>query len=86
MTQKLTVLNGKEVMYAIIDGEQKTPEEIARIRGLLGAKDTDIRDVIHKVMEKEFVTVNKIKNTKARGPIMFLVGQVMKQLNRHGDP
>jgi Asp-tRNA(Asn)/Glu-tRNA(Gln) amidotransferase B subunit len=74
MEGKLTVLNGKEVVYSIIDGENKTPEEIARIRGLLGAKDIDLREIIHKVMEKEFVTVNKIKNTKAKGPIQFLVG------------
>jgi Asp-tRNA(Asn)/Glu-tRNA(Gln) amidotransferase B subunit len=31
-------------------------------------------------------TVDKIKESGKDGPVMFLVGQVMKKINKKGDP
>ena len=73
-------------MYYVVDGDKRSPKDIAEISGLLGAGDVDVKGIVKKVIEEEFVTVNKIKKTKQTGPIMYLVGQVMKKLNRHGDP
>ena len=50
---ELTLLNAKEVMFKIVDGETKSPFEIATVYGLLGAKDANVREVVRKVIEKE---------------------------------
>jgi len=38
------------------------------------------------VISKNAEIINKIKKTGNNGPVMALVGQVMKLLNRRGDP
>jgi Asp-tRNA(Asn)/Glu-tRNA(Gln) amidotransferase B subunit len=42
--------------------------------------------VIGEVLEANKSTVDKIKESGKDGPIMFLVGQVMKKINKQGNP
>lgn len=76
-TGELTLLNAKEVMFKIVDGEEGSPYDIAKINGLLGGKNINLRSTVRKVIENESTTVNKIKKGK-REPIKYLIGQVMK--------
>lgn len=47
---------------------------------MIGAKDTDVRDVIKEVLEKEEVAVKRIKNGHL-GPLNLLVNQVKFYFN-----
>ncbi len=42
--------------------------------------------MIDEVLGSNKATVDKIKESGKDGPVMFLVGQVMKKLNKKGDP
>lgn len=80
--------NAKDIMMRIIDGEEKSPLEIAKDSGYLGGpiSDNDLEDVCNQVLEDDKAIVDKIKATGVAGPIKALVGNVMKRTNRRGDP
>lgn len=83
---EISLINGKEIAFKIIDGDQRTPREMAKNDGLLNSTESvDIDSTIQLVLEKNKSTVEKIKASGKEGPIMFLVGQVMKELKNSGD-
>ena len=85
---ELTVANGKQVMFKIIDGDKRMPAEIAEELGIKGGNVTgnEIKDVVDKVTEENQAIIIKVIETGKDGPVMSLVGKVMKAVNRKGDP
>jgi len=89
---KLSLLNGKEISYQIIDGDLRDPEVIAREKGVLSEGDgpstssLNFDGFIEEVLTANKSTVDKIRESGKDGPVMFLVGQVMKKTNKQGDP
>ena len=86
---KLSLLNGKEISYQIIDGDQRDPEVIAREKGVLSGGDgpsssssLKFDGFIDEVLTANKATVEKIRESGKDGPVMFLVGQVMKKTNK----
>ena len=86
---KLSLLNGKEISYQIIDGDQRDPEVIAREKGVLSEADgpsssssLKFDGFIDEVLTANKTTVDKIRESGKDGPVMFLVGQVMKKTNK----
>ena len=89
MIQDSTVntANGKTIMMMIIDGDARTPKQIADDLGMTGSVDssslaTDITQIVHENMD----IATKIKKTGKQGPIMHLVGKIMKKHNNRVDP
>lgn len=83
----VTIANGKQIMMRIIDGDERMPQEIADDLGLTRGTDMnqEVHDAVTLVIESNPEIVKKIKEGNDR-PIMSLVGQVMKAVNRRGDP
>ena len=85
--QSITVANAKQVMMAIIDGDERMPSQIAEDSGFVGGTMTSeevtqaVEDAIRDIPD----IVAKILGGNDR-PIMSLVGKVMKAVNRRGDP
>ncbi len=86
VNSKLSLLNAKELAYNIVDGDLRDPEIIASEKGLLVTESINYDSHIEDVLVSNKVTVEKIKESGKDGPIMFLVGQVMKKVNKQGDP
>ena len=90
ISSKLSLINAKEIAYRIIDGEQRDPLAIAEAENLLelksDASSNSFDTVIDEVLSANKTTVDKIKESGKDGPVMFLVGQVMKKINKKGDP
>lgn len=84
----VTTANAKDIMMRIIDGEEKTPIEIAKEHGYLGGpiSDKDLEDICEQILKENDAIVKKIKNTGNAGPVQALVGAVMKKTNRRGEP
>lgn len=73
----------------IIDGDTRTPKDIATDKGMLGGSSqgsNGLDAAIEEVLAGNKSTVDKIKESGKEGPVMFLVGQVMKKMNKQGDP
>lgn len=83
---KLSLLNAKELAYIIIDGDKRDPIVIATDKGLLGTESINYDKIIEEVLASNKSTVDKIKESGKDGPVMFLVGQVMKKISKQGDP
>ena len=64
------------------------PSEIAEDMGILGGKaeNSEIEDAVKEVTEQNTVIMDKVIKTGKDGPVMSLVGKVMKAVNRRGDP
>lgn len=90
ISSKLSLINAKEIAYRIIDGEQRDPLAIAEAENLLELKSDASSNsfdlIIDEVLSANKTTVDKIKESGKDGPVMFLVGQVMKKINKKGDP
>ena len=78
---KLSLLNGKEISYQIIDGDLRDPEVIAREKGVLSGGDgpstsssLKFDGFIDEVLTANKATVDKIRESGKDGPVMFLVG------------
>jgi len=88
-TGLVTMANAKQVMMKIVDGDDRKPTEIAKDLGYIGGAHTDqaVIDAVHAVLQRpeNVAVIEKIKDGNER-PIMSLVGQVMKDVNRTGDP
>ena len=69
-SKNLTILNAKEVMYKIVDGDLRSPHDIALHSQLLGAKDIDVRHVVKDEIAKEEVLVGKIIKSGAQKPLL----------------
>ena len=56
--------------------------------GIRGGNITgsEIKEVVEEVTEKNQAIVIKVIETGKDGPVMSLVGKVMKAVNRRGDP
>ena len=72
----------------MIEGDQRMPDEIARTSGFVGEQMTpaDVEQACREIIEGNKAIVDKVIATGRDGPVMALVGQVMKKLNRRGDP
>lgn len=84
--KRLTTTNGRIVMQAIIDGDQRNPDEIATELGMKMVSGLDVNKAVEYVIEANEEIVNEMIETGKKRPIMSLVGQVMKAVNRNGDP
>ena len=75
-------------MFKIIDGDKRMPAEIAEELGIKGGNVTgnQIKDVVDQVTEENQAIVIKVIETGKDGPVMSLVGKVMKAVNRKGNP
>lgn len=82
----LTTTNGRIVMQAIIDGDERTPEEIATELGMQMVSGLEVNKAVEYVIEANEDIVNEMIETGKKRAIMSLVGQVMKTVNRNGDP
>ena len=85
-TSKLSLISAKEIAYLIIDGDKRSPLEIATGLGLLGGEQVDYNSIITEILDANKKTVDKIKESGKDGPVMFLVGQVMKRIKNQGEP
>lgn len=85
---QVTTINAKQVMMAIIDGDQRLPSVIADELGFRGGAVADEAIVVQVgiVIDQNPLIVEKIIKKNRTGPIMALVGQVMSATNRRGDP
>lgn len=83
--KRLTTTNGKVVMMAIIDGDKRMPNEIADELGMKMVSGDSVQLAVQSVMERNGSVVEKILKTGNNRPVMSLVGQVMKAVNRNGD-
>ena len=83
--KKLTTTNGKKVMMEIIDGDKRMPNEIAAELGMKMISGDSVKEAVEKIIEENQKVVQKIIKTDNKRPIMSLVGQVMKAVNRNGD-
>ena len=87
--QKVTVPNGKLIMFAIVDGDTRLPAEIAEEEGFIGGAMTsdEVREAVLTCINDPANSkiIKKIKGGNER-PVMSLVGKVMKIVNRRGDP
>lgn len=71
------MLNAKDIAYLIVDGDVRSPLEIATEKGMLGSSSTaavDYESIIAEVLSQNQKTVDKIKESGKDGPVMFLVG------------
>ncbi|CDW85381.1 aspartyl glutamyl-trna amidotransferase subunit b [Stylonychia lemnae] len=85
-TEKLQILNAKDILYRIIDGDGRIPIAIAESLNMIKSDELNYNKIIDKVLEQNKITVDKIKQTGKDGQVMFLVGQTMKAINKKGDP
>ena len=87
--QEITAGNAKQVMMAIIDGDSRMPSEIAEEQGFMGGPITsdEVKAAVTGVLNNadNAKIIDKIINGNGR-PVMALVGQVMRHVNRKGDP
>ena len=87
--QKVTVPNAKLIMYAIVDGDKRTPLKIAEEQGFIGCEITqdELKQAVLTCIEdpQNAKIMKKIRSGNAR-PLQSLVGKVMQALNRRGDP
>ena len=79
-------------MYSIIDGKYMglSMEEILKEEGINLSQEIDYETLITSVIQSNQATIAKMKDSKKKskkgGPIMFLVGEVMKMTNKQGNP
>jgi len=80
-------INAKEIMKRIVDGETKMPSEIAKESGFVGEVVTsdEVKKAVANAIQENSDIVKKIKDGN-RGPLMSLVGKVMRATNRRADP
>lgn len=87
--ESISVANAKLVMMKIVDGDKRMPSVIAEEQGFIGGPMTtnEVRDACEVTLsdEKNAKVITKVLAGNTR-PLMSLVGQVMKALNRRGDP
>jgi len=85
----MTVANAKQVMFAIVDGDERMPSVIAEEQGFVGY--TNLSDEVKLAVDfalsdpSNLPVIEKILAGNDR-PVMSLVGKVMKAVNRKGDP
>jgi len=86
--QSITVANAKQVMMAIIDGDERKPSQIAEDSGFVGGGLTseEVKNACILAVEEHPEIVEKINSTGIDRPVMSLVGKVMRSVNRNGDP
>ena len=84
--KRLTTTNGRIVMQAIIDGDERFPEEIATELGMKMVSGLEVNKAVEYVIEANEDIVNEMIETGKKRAVMSLVGQVMKTVNRNGDP
>lgn len=92
---KISFSHAKLVLFEIIDGDNRSAFEIATSQGWISEVKTDqksIDQIIDNILTQKSDIVEKIqKQSKSGkkikgGPIMFLVGEAMKELKAQGDP
>mmetsp|Transcript_80945 Transcript_80945/g.112115 ORF Transcript_80945/g.112115 Transcript_80945/m.112115 type:complete len:96 (+) Transcript_80945:244-531(+) len=87
---EITAGQGKDMYMTMIDSEDKLdPHELATKLGYIGGvKITDemLETLVNETIEKNQKIVAKILKTGKSGPVMSLVGQVIKATDKKGDP
>ena len=87
--QSITVANAKQVMMAIIDGDERMPAVIAQDKGFVGGPNLseEVKGAVNAALQDpaNADVIEKIMAGNDR-PVMSLVGKVMKSVNRRGDP
>jgi Asp-tRNA(Asn)/Glu-tRNA(Gln) amidotransferase B subunit len=75
-------------MMAIIDGDTRMPNQIAEDSGFMVGATTsdDVKNAVEKAIAENLDIVEKILVTGNDRPVMSLVGKVMRDVNRTGDP
>ena len=85
---EVSTANAKQIMMMIIDGDLRNPAKIAAELGMVGKVTTDIelQNEAKKCVAEQKNLVKKILRTGKQGPVMHLVGIVMRVTNGKGDP
>ena len=73
---------------AIIDGDTRMPNQIAEDSGFIVGSTTSeyVINAVAKAIAENQDIVEKILVTGNERPVMSLVGKVMRDVNRTGDP
>ena len=82
---KISNNQAKEILTALFDTPEKSPEEIAKQLGFEQADSNEIDAIIDQVIAKNPGPVAEVQSGNAKA-IGFLVGQVMKQAAGKANP
>jgi aspartyl-tRNA(Asn)/glutamyl-tRNA(Gln) amidotransferase subunit B len=83
---KLSSRGAKDVLLAILEGDVRDPETIARERGLIQDSDPEsLRKVVQEVLGANQAAVDEYRAGKDSA-LQFLVGQSMKATKGSGNP
>jgi aspartyl-tRNA(Asn)/glutamyl-tRNA(Gln) amidotransferase subunit B len=83
---KLSSRGAKDVLLAILEGDARDPETIARERGLIQDSDPEsLRKVVQEVLGANQAAVDEYRAGKDSA-LQFLVGQSMKATKGSGNP
>lgn len=85
---EISQLNGKELVQIKVDGSKESVRKLAEKLDFLAPalSNQEVEEAIDQVMKEQAQVVQKILKTGKTGPVMALVGQSMKKLNKRGDP
>lgn len=85
---EISQLNGKELVQIKVDGSKESVRKLAEKLDFLAPalSNQEVEEAIDQVMKEHAQVVQKILKTGKTGPVMALVGQSMKKLNKRGDP
>ena len=86
--ETVNVANAKQIMMRVIDGDERMPSVIAAEFGLTGKVELsqELLQQCKDVVAKNPSAVKKVIKKNKQGPLMHLVGQIMKQNNNRADP
>lgn len=75
-------------MMRIIDGDVRSPPQIAAELGMVGkfTGDAELLKSVEKAVNGNMDVVKKILRTGKQGPVMHLVGIIMRQTQNKADP
>lgn len=86
--ETVNVANGKQIMMRIIDGDQRQPSQIAAELGMTGKVEMnkELMAQVKEVVETNPDVVKKVLKSGKQGPVMHLVGKIMKSNSNKVDP
>ena len=86
--ETVNLANAKQIMMRVIDGDERMPSVIAAEFGLTGKVESsgELLQQVKDAITKNHSAVKKVIKKNKQGPLMHLVGVVMKQNNNRADP
>lgn len=86
--ETVNVANGKQIMMRIIDGDQRLPSQIAAELGMTGKVELskELIAQVKEVVDSNPEVVKKVIKSGKQGPVMHLVGIIMKAHGNRADP